>query len=144
MLEAGDRDGGIRELETAMAGAERAGNLDLASSLAEEIARLEPEVVKHHQKRVEYAFRTNDRGRLIEAYLSLADALLRSEQTDKARTVYQRVIDLAPEIARTRWRSTRFPAGATPPATSPGMQRPSAANARPAEKPARAVAIRVL
>ena len=43
MLEAGDRAGGIKELEAAMSGAERAGNLDLASALAEEIARLEPE-----------------------------------------------------------------------------------------------------
>ena len=100
MLEAGDRYGGIRELEAAMGGAERGGDLNLASALAEEIARLEPEIVKHHQKRVEYAFRTNDRSRLIEAYLSLADALLRSEQADKARTVYQRVIDLAPDELR--------------------------------------------
>ncbi|MEP6493821.1 MAG: tetratricopeptide repeat protein [bacterium] len=102
MLEAGDRDGGIRELESAMAGADRAGDLGLASSLAEEVARIEPEIVRHHQKRVEYAFRTNDRSRLIEAYLSLADALLRSDQADKSRTVYQRVLDLAPDEARAR------------------------------------------
>jgi tetratricopeptide (TPR) repeat protein len=100
MLEAGNRNGGIRELETAMSGAERSGNLEFASSLAEEIARLEPGVIKHHQKRVEYAFRTNDRPKLIEAYLSLADALLQSDQPDKARTVYQRVIDLAPDELR--------------------------------------------
>jgi tetratricopeptide (TPR) repeat protein len=100
MLDAGDREGGIRELETTMSGAERAGDLDLASSLAEEIARLEPEVVRHHQKRVEYAFRTNDRTRLIDAYLALADSLLWSNQSDKARTVYQRVLDLAPDEIR--------------------------------------------
>ena len=100
MLEAGNRNGGISELETAMSGAERSGNLEFASSLAEEIARLEPSVIKHHQKRVEYAFRTNDRPKLIEAYLSLADALLQSNQADKARTVYQRVIDLAPDELR--------------------------------------------
>ena len=102
MLEAGHRDDGIRELEVAMNGAERFGDLDLASSLAEEIARLEPDVVRHHQKRVEYAFRTNDRSRLIEAYVSLADALLASDQADKARTVYQRVLDLAPDDVRAR------------------------------------------
>jgi tetratricopeptide (TPR) repeat protein len=102
MLDAGERSAGIRELESAMAGADRSGDLDLASALAEEVARLEPEQVRHHQKRVEYAFRTNDRGRLIEAYLALADALLRSEQTDKARTVYQRVVDLAPDERRAR------------------------------------------
>jgi tetratricopeptide (TPR) repeat protein len=100
MLEAGDRAGGIKELETAMTGAERAGNLELASALAEEIARLEPEAVRHQQKRVEYAFRTNDRARLIDAYLALADVLLRSDQSDKARSIYQRVLDLAPNEPR--------------------------------------------
>jgi len=102
MLDAGDRDGGIRELESAMAGAERDGKLDLASSIAEEVARIEPEMVKHQQKRVEYAFRTNDRARLIEAYLGLANVLLRSEQVEKARTIYQRVLDLAPDEPRAR------------------------------------------
>ena len=102
MLEAGERNEGIRELESAMAGAERSGDLELAASLAEEIARLEPDVVKHHQKRVEYAFRTNDRARLIEAYVALADVLFRSDQPDKARTIYQRVLDLAPDEPRAR------------------------------------------
>jgi tetratricopeptide (TPR) repeat protein len=114
MLEAGDREGGVRELELAMTGAERSGDLDLASSIAEEIGRLEPDSVKHHQKRVEYAFRTNDRGRLVEAYVSLADALLRAEQVDKARTVYQRVIDLAPDDMRARAALDSMP-GAQPP-----------------------------
>src|SRR5581483_9518818 len=102
MLEAGQRADGIRQLETAMTGAERSGDLEFATTLAEEIARLEPEAIKHHQKRVEYAFRTNNRARLIEAYLALADALLRADQGDKARTVYQRVLDLAPDEVRAR------------------------------------------
>jgi tetratricopeptide (TPR) repeat protein len=100
MLESGDREGGIRELEGAMMGAERANELDLASSLAEEIARLAPETVRFHQKRVEYAFRTNDKLRLIEAYLALAGALLNAQQAEKARAVYQRVLDLAPDDIR--------------------------------------------
>lgn len=102
MLEAGDRDGGIKELEIAMSGAEHLADLDLATSLAEELARLEPEAVRHHQKRVEYAFRKNDRPRLIEAYLALGGALMHAEQADKARTVYQRVLDLAPDDVRAR------------------------------------------
>jgi len=100
MLEAGDRAGGLQELATAMSGAERSSDLELASGIADEIARLEPEIVRHHQKRVEYAFRMNDRSRLIEAYLSLGDALSRTGQVDKARTVYQRVLDLAPDDVR--------------------------------------------
>ena len=102
MFEAGDRDNGIRELESAMFGAEQTSDLELAASLAEEIARLEPDSVKHHQKRVEYAYRTNDRPRLIEAYLALGDALLRQDQADKARSIYQRILDLAPDEARAR------------------------------------------
>ena len=100
MFDAGDRAGGIRELENAMGGAERAGKLELASTLAEEIARLEPEQVKHQQKRVEFAFRTNDRGRLIDAYLALADVLVRSDLPEKARSIYQRVLNLAPDEPR--------------------------------------------
>jgi hypothetical protein len=38
---------------------------------------------------VEYAFRRNDRPRLVEAYLTLADALMRNEQSQKARAVYR-------------------------------------------------------
>jgi len=140
MLEAGDRDGGLRELETTMSGAERAGDLDLASALAEEIARIEPDAVRHHQKRVEYAFRTNDRSRLIEAYVSLGDSLLRSDQADKARTVYQRVLDLAPDEVRARAALDTIaptpPASSTPPesAPPPSPQRPSTVQPAPSRR----------
>jgi len=139
MLEAGDRAHGIQELETAMLTAERAADLTLAASLAEELARLEPEAVKHHQKRVEYAFRTNDRPRLIEAYLALGDALLRADQADKARTVYQRVIDLAPNDLRAQAAIESLTVAAdrakpTPRAT-PGVRPPASGQAVPA-KPA--------
>jgi tetratricopeptide (TPR) repeat protein len=100
MLDSGDREGGMRELEAAMIGFERADQLDAAASLADEIVRLNPESVRHHQKRVEYAFRTNERGRLIEAYLALADALFRSGQSEKSRAIYHRVLDLAPDDIR--------------------------------------------
>jgi tetratricopeptide (TPR) repeat protein len=100
LLESGHRDDGLRELETAMIGFERADELDAAASVADEIVRVDPESIRHHQKRVEYAFRTNERGRLIEAYLALADALFRSGQMDKSRAIYHRVIDLAPDDVR--------------------------------------------
>jgi tetratricopeptide (TPR) repeat protein len=100
MLDSGDREGGMRELERAMIGFERIDDLEEASSLADEIVRLNPESVRHHQKRVEYAFRTNERGRLIEAYLALADALFRAGMTEKSRAIYHRVLDLAPDDLR--------------------------------------------
>ena len=115
LLDSGDRDGGLRELEVAMLGYERSEDLDSAGSVADEIIRLDPTSVRHHQKRVEYAFRTNDKPRLIEAYLQLADSLFASGQQEKSRTVYQRVLDLAPDDIRAQAALTAFPE-TTPPA----------------------------
>src|SRR5262249_52146236 len=44
MLEAGEREGGLRELESAMLGYEGADQLDAASWLADEVARVDPSV----------------------------------------------------------------------------------------------------
>ena len=109
MLESGDREGGLRELETAMVGFERNDDLVAASKLADEIVLLNPASVRHHQKRVEYAFRTDDRSQLIEAYLQLADALFRAGQMDKSRAIYQRVIDLSPDDLRAQAALESFP-----------------------------------
>ncbi len=127
MLDAGDRDGGLRELEAAMIGAERGEDLDSAASLADEIVRLNPSSVRHHQKRVEYAFRLNERGRLIDAYLELADALFRAGQVEKSRAIYQRVLDLAPDDVRAQAALESFPAAeASAPAAAPPPRVPAA------------------
>ncbi len=110
MLESGDREGGVRELEAAMVAYERLDDLAAASKIADEIVLLNPASVKHHQKRVEYAFRTNERGRLIEAYLQLAEALFRAGQMEKSRAIYLRVIDLAPDEQRAQAALESFPA----------------------------------
>ena len=115
MLESGDREGGLRELERAMVGFERNDDLGAASKLADEIVLLNPASVRHHQKRVEYAFRTNERGRLIEAYLQLADALFRAGQVEKSRAIYQRVIDLSPDDLRAQVALESFPEPAPAP-----------------------------
>ena len=122
MLESGDREGGVRELEAAMVGFERSDDLAAASKIADEIVLLNPSSVKHHQKRVEYAFRTNERGRLIEAYLQLAEALFRAGQMEKSRAIYLRVIDLAPDEQRAQAALESFPAPEAepePPAPAP-------------------------
>ncbi len=100
LLEEGFRDEAMAEFEKAMGGFEAAGDLDTAGSVAEEIVRLEPKSIRSHQKRVEFAFRANDRAKLAEAYLELADALLADGQAQKARTVYQRVLDITPDDIR--------------------------------------------
>lgn len=100
LLEDGERAAGLQELEVAMLGLEQAQDLDGARSVAEEIIRVNPNSVRHHQKRVEYAFRSADGSLLPNAYLELADALFRSGQADKARSVYQRVLELKPDDLR--------------------------------------------
>jgi tetratricopeptide (TPR) repeat protein len=100
LLEAGDRDGGLDCLERAMAGFEREGDFRAARGITDDIIRVEPNSVLHHQKRVEYAFRAADRGQLVESYLELADCLFRSGEPDKSRAVYQRVLELSPDHKR--------------------------------------------
>jgi tetratricopeptide (TPR) repeat protein len=115
LLEDADREGGVRELEIAMLGYERSGDLTTAMSVADEIVRVDPSSVKHHQKRVEYAYRSNDRSQLVEAYLALADALFRAGQVDKSRTIYQRVLELSPDDLRAQAALSTMPEPAPPP-----------------------------
>ena len=91
LIEEGERERGIEELNLATTGFENLGNLPQARDLVDEILRLDPNSVRHRQKQVEFAFKSGDKTKLIDAYLELADALLRSDLPDKARAVYQRV-----------------------------------------------------
>ncbi|MEK6612883.1 MAG: tetratricopeptide repeat protein [Gemmatimonadota bacterium] len=100
MLDEGHREEGLTMLEESMVGFERAEQIHEARSVADEIVRLNPASVRHHQKRVEFAFRDDDRAGLAQAYLDLADALFRDGHADKSRTVYQRVLEISPDDAR--------------------------------------------
>ena len=102
LVEEGQRDRGIEELELASAGFENAGNLPHAQGLVDEILRLDPNSVRHRQKQVEFAYKTGDKAKLIEAYLELADTLLRTDLADKARAVYERVVEHDPRNERAR------------------------------------------
>jgi tetratricopeptide (TPR) repeat protein len=135
LLEDGDREAGIQELEVVMLGLERGSDLRGAQSVADEIIRLNPNSVKHHQKRVEYAFRAADKPRLADAYLELADAMFRDGHAEKARVVYQRVLELSPTDARAQAALSTF-AEAAP--AKPQKAEPKAA-ARPVT-PVRAAA----
>ncbi len=94
LLDTGDRDGGLYELELAMVGFELESDLDRAQEVVDEILGVFPGSVRHHQKRVEYAVRSRDRARLAHSYLELADALFRTGAGDKAVAVYARVLEL--------------------------------------------------
>jgi tetratricopeptide (TPR) repeat protein len=93
LIESGERERGIEELDFATTGFENRGNLPHARDLVDEILRLDPNSVRHRQKQVEFAFKLGDKAMLIDAYLELADTLLRSDLPDKARAVYQRVAE---------------------------------------------------
>ncbi|HXI21489.1 MAG TPA: tetratricopeptide repeat protein, partial [Gemmatimonadales bacterium] len=96
LLAAGEQLRGQEELELALAGHETREDWDHAGDLINELIRLDPNGVRYHQKRVEIAFRSGDRSRLIDAYVELADALLRVGAIDKALAVYRRVSEHDP------------------------------------------------
>ena len=127
LLEEGDREAGIRELEVAMLGYERASDMAAAMSVADEIVRIDPSSVKHHQKRVEYAYRANDQPQLVEGYLQLADALFRNGQVDKSRSIYQRVLELTPDDIRAQAALSTMPE----PAAAPAAEKKPAAGKTP-------------
>ncbi len=102
LIEAGQRARGIEELDLATAGYDSAGNLGQAQDLVDEILRLDPNSVRHRQKVVEFSFKAGDKGKLIDAYLELADTLLRGDLPDKARAVYERVAEHDPRNERAK------------------------------------------
>src|SRR5712691_10957353 len=102
LIEAGQRDRGVEELDLAVSGFEAADNLQQAQDLGDEILRVDPNSVRHRQKQVELAFKAGDKPRLIDCYLELADTLLRTDLGDKARAVYQRVVEHDPKNERAK------------------------------------------
>jgi tetratricopeptide (TPR) repeat protein len=96
LIEGGERERGIEELDIATAGYESKGQLNQARDLVDETLRLDPNSIRHRQKAVEFAFKAGDKSKLIDAYLELADTLLRGDLPEKARAVYERVADHDP------------------------------------------------
>ncbi|MCC6317768.1 MAG: tetratricopeptide repeat protein [Gemmatimonadaceae bacterium] len=103
LLDIGQREEGLNELEHAVVHYEGRNDLASARDIVDVILRVVPLSVRHHQKRVEYAVRSSDRPRLIEAYTELADSLFRCGEPDKARVVYSRVLELSPSSERARF-----------------------------------------
>ena len=122
LIEQGERERGLGELDAALEGLEQGGELEASYAIAEELLRLEPNSVRHHQKRVELAYRQGDRQRLAAAYLELADALLRSGEAEKALAVYQRVLEHDPGNARAKSAVETLAPPPAPPAAAPGLR----------------------
>jgi len=131
LIEQGDRERGMKELDVALAGFEGLEEFNDAYAVTEEILRIDPNSIRHQQKRVELAYRQGDRARLVDAYNELADALLRSNEPSKAAAVYQRVIEHDSSNARARAALDALvpPAPPTPPPAAARAPEPAAAEA---------------
>ena len=154
LLATGEAERGLEELDLALAAYESLEDWERATDMVDELTRLEPGAVRHYQKRVELAFRTGDRSRLVVAYLELGDALMRAGAVDKAVAVYSRVAEHDPDNQRARAALETLapleevpppiPAAAAPvapavqaPTPAPGApSMPAVAVARPAVPPA--------
>jgi tetratricopeptide (TPR) repeat protein len=91
LLSGGEANRGVEELELALGGYERLGEWPRAAEVSERLVVLAPDAIRHHQKRVELAFRSGERAPLLAAYLALGDALARAGATEKAMAVFGRV-----------------------------------------------------
>ncbi|MGD8727625.1 MAG: tetratricopeptide repeat protein, partial [Gemmatimonadales bacterium] len=96
LVESGDRQRGLEEFDIVLQLYEHAEDWKHADRVVSEILRVDPNSVRHHQKRVELAFQQGDKSGLAAAYLGLADALLRNDDVDRARAVYHRVLEHDP------------------------------------------------
>ena len=112
LLESGERDEALAELETARQGLIDAEDLAAAADIGDEMVHVSPESVAYHQRRVELSVRMHDLQRLRIAYLDLADALVRLGEEGRARAVYARVLEIDPLDDRAR---TALGAAAPPP-----------------------------
>ncbi|HEX2451280.1 MAG TPA: tetratricopeptide repeat protein [Gemmatimonadales bacterium] len=100
LLRVGDTARAREELEFAAHGYETAERWDEASEVVGLLVTLTPADIRNHQKLVEFAYRSGNKPRLIEAYLALAEALVELGEREKAHAVYQRVVDHEPEDER--------------------------------------------
>jgi tetratricopeptide (TPR) repeat protein len=116
LLAMGETHRVAEEFELALAGYEDRQDWARAAQMADRLVELAPDSIGHHQKRVELAYRTGDRGPLIEAYLGLGNALAKSGAIDKAAAVYGRVIEHDPGNAQAAAALARLgPAEEAPP-----------------------------
>ena len=136
LLEKGERDRGLDELDTALQAFEAAEDWPGATSVANEILLLEPNSVPHLQKCVEFAYRAGDKSGLVPAYISLANGLFRSGAMEESRTVYVRVLELDPENEEAKEGvATVDPFLSALPASADPAQEPAAASV-PTKAPA--------
>ncbi|MBA3658094.1 MAG: tetratricopeptide repeat protein [Gemmatimonadales bacterium] len=143
----GEDERAVEELTLSLEGYERRADWPGAARVAERLLALAPDDIRHHQKRVELAYRMGEKAPLVDAYLALADALDRLGAGDKAIAVYARVQEHDPGNPRAAVALQRLsgpphsPAGTAPrvrsiPAARPAVPEQPAASLPAIESPA--------
>jgi tetratricopeptide (TPR) repeat protein len=137
VLAEGDEPRALEELELGLDAHEAREEWDGATRLVNRLIVIAPDIIRYHQKLVELAYRRGDRAPLIEAYLSLGDALARAGANDKAIAVYGRVRDHDPDNAHAAaaLEALAEPAPAPAPAAPPPPAMPPAAAVSPPAAP---------
>ena len=97
LLDIGSTQEATEQFHRAAEGYFNAGNLEKAQVLYRRITELQPLEIRTRQKLVEIALKRESREDGIEAYLGLAECLLRRERKDQAKSVYQKVLELDPK-----------------------------------------------
>jgi tetratricopeptide (TPR) repeat protein len=126
LVEAGQRARGLEELDIALGMYEAGEKWKDVARLVTEVLRLEPNSVRHHQKRVEGAFRSGEKREMVQAYLGLANALLRSGASERSEMVFRRVLEYDPDNGEALTAIASLvpkPPAAPPPAPAPAAAR---------------------
>ena len=118
-FDAGERREALASLEAQHANLADANRVADAYRVAEALVALDPDAVPSHQARVEYAFRLDDRSRLVAAYLDFAACLRRSGAEAKAESVFNRVLEIDPTNTAARAAVAKPVAPAAPAASAP-------------------------
>jgi tetratricopeptide (TPR) repeat protein len=137
VLAEGDEPRALEELELGLAAHEAREEWDGATRLVNRLITIAPDVIRYHQKLVELAYRRGDRAPLIEAYLSLGDALARAGAQEKAVAVYGRVREHDPDNphAAAALEALAEPGPAPEPPRAPPAEAAPPAAARPPASP---------
>jgi len=145
LLASGQTQRGHEELELALDRYEAREDWRHALDVTNELISLDTSSVRFYQKRVELAFRLGDREYLVDSYLELGDALLRSGAVDKAVAVYRRVAEHDPGNARAASALQTLagdePAPPAPKKPTPRTSTPAAAPAPPAPRTSKPVPV---
>ncbi len=100
LFDTGARERGLEEFERALATFESQQRWEDALQVSADLIRVDPDAIPRYQKTVELAYRSGSRKNLVDAYLQLADALVRVGVLEAALNVYWRVLEHDPDNTR--------------------------------------------